>query len=1014
MRTCEVTPIGNTDDSEPNCSAIYGGSNSETRSVTNTLAADIATLSAWGQWMLPPVTFTQAIVVNQSRSRTCDVVVRGATDTTAVTCNGSTNQTQAVTIGLLANNTTIVCENAVNATEFIVGTTTYTKRNRDQITPNNAATSCTSGISDMSSLFRVGSNFNGTNTFNGDIGHWDTSSVTDMESMFRGSSAFNQDIGSWDTSSVIGMNSMFDGASAFNQAIGSWDTSSVISMNSMFNGASAFNQDIGNWDTSSVTDMGSMFNGAAAFNRDLSGWCVSEIGTVPSSFATGAASAFNVAQQPIWGSCPSILDRSDQQIRIKAGSSRSFALMAGDINGDTLTYTLVTAASSGTVTITNNRALYTPDSGVTTGIDSFRYAVTDGTNTDIVLVAFTVIDSIHLANGGATIVCDTLGNSATFTVDATTYTKRSKEQITVGNAATSCTSGINDMGSLFFNKFTFNGDISHWDTSSVTDMQRMFFNASVFNQDIGNWDTSSVTDMNNMFNGAGTFNQDIGNWDTSSVTDMQWMFRNASAFNQAIGNWNTSSVINMGSMFTNASAFNQDIGNWDTSSVTDMGGMFSGAIAFNQDIGNWDTSSVTDMSSMFSSASVFNQAIGNWDTSSVTDMQWMFRNALAFNQAIGNWNTSSVTSMQWTFRNASAFNQDIGSWDTSSVTDMISMFNSASAFNRDIGSWDTSSVTDMISMFNSASAFNRDIGSWDTGSVTNMNNMFFSASVFNQNLSGWCVSKIGGVPSGFATNASTTFIVEQQPPWGTCPSNSTLAKADDQQILVTPGNSRSFMLMIRDPDGDTLTHIVGTTTSNGTIAITGNRALYTPASGYTGTDSFSYTVTDGTNTDTAVVSLVILNSSYLTNGGATIVCDSLSKGATFTLGISTYTKRSIDQISVGNAADSCTSDIVDMSNTFRVGNGYKGTTSFNGDISHWDTSDVTDMSNMFNGATAFNQDLRNWCVSGFTGGEPTNFATDATALLAATANHPNWGTSCSGGSGKIINIPIGIENNPFR
>ena len=102
-----------------------------------------------------------------------------------------------------------------------------------------------------------------------------------------------------------------------------------------------------------------------------------------------------------------------------------------------------------------------------------------------------------------------------------------------------------------------------------------------------------------------------------------------------------------------------------------------------------------------------------------------------------------------------------------------------------------------------------------------------------------------------------------------------------------------------------------------------------------------------------------------------------------------------------------------MSNTFRVGAGYSGTTSFNGDISHWDTSDVTDMSNMFNGATAFNQDLRNWCVSSITPA-PSDFATGATAFLAATANHPNWGISCSGGSGKIINIPIGIENNPFN
>ena len=79
-----------------------------------------------------------------------------------------------------------------------------------------------------------------------------------------------------------------------------------------------------------------------------------------------------------------------------------------------------------------------------------------------------------------------------------------------------------------------------------------------------------------------------------------------------------------------------------------------------------------------------------------------------------------------------------------------------------------------------------------------MNYMFSRALTFNQNLSGWCVTKIGNTPSDFALNA-TAFTVAQ-PNWGTCPSNSTLAKADDQQILVAPGSGRSFMLMTRDPD----------------------------------------------------------------------------------------------------------------------------------------------------------------------------------------------------------------------
>ena len=38
-------------------------------------------------------------------------------------------------------------------------------------------------------------------------------------------------------------------------------------------------------------------------------------------------------------------------------------------------------------------------------------------------------------------------------------------------------------------------------------------------------------------------------------------------------------------------------------------------------------------------------------------------------------------------------------------------------------------------------------------------------------------------------------------------------------------------------------------------------------------------------------------------------------------------------------------------------------TSFNGDISSWDTSSVTDMNNLFRGATVFNQDISDWVVS---------------------------------------------------
>ncbi len=48
-----------------------------------------------------------------------------------------------------------------------------------------------------------------------------------------------------------------------------------------------------------------------------------------------------------------------------------------------------------------------------------------------------------------------------------------------------------------------------------------------------------------------------------------------------------------------------------------------------------------------------------------------------------------------------------------------------------------------------------------------------------------------------------------------------------------------------DPDGDELTIVDVTSPSNGQVQIAGDMLLYTPASGFTGTDTFSYTIDDG-------------------------------------------------------------------------------------------------------------------------------------------------------------------------
>jgi surface protein len=99
----------------------------------------------------------------------------------------------------------------------------------------------------------------------------------------------------------------------------------------------------------------------------------------------------------------------------------------------------------------------------------------------VLLMAFTVFGqnnpNFYLHTNGATCMCPNAAIGETGTVKGVTYTKRTKEQITDANAATTCTSGITSMKDLFRNSRNFNGNIRSWDVSNVTDMSRMFMHA---------------------------------------------------------------------------------------------------------------------------------------------------------------------------------------------------------------------------------------------------------------------------------------------------------------------------------------------------------------------------------------------------------------------------------------------------------------------------------------------------------------------------------------------------------
>ena len=88
--------------------------------------------------------------------------------------------------------------------------------------------------------------------------------------------------------------------------------------------------------------------------------------------------------------------------------------------------------------------------------------------------------------------------------------------------------------------------------------------------------------------------------------------------------------------------------------------------------------------------------------------------------------------------------------------------------------------------------------------------------------------------------------------------DNPLAADDDAQILKNAEDVPIDVLANDyDGDGDTLTVTAVTQGSHGTVAYTATGVTYTPDNNYTGSDTFTYTVSDGTTTDTATVNVTV-------------------------------------------------------------------------------------------------------------------------------------------------------------
>ncbi len=827
----------------------------------------------------------------------------------------------------------------------------------------------TGNITDMSYVF----NDSALRNFNGDISGWDVSNVTNMRAMFY-ESRFNGDISDWNVSNVKDMRTMFS-SSQFNSDISGWNVSSVFLMNIMFR-YSQFNGDISKWDVSNVKNMEGMFYDSP-FNGDISDWDVSDVEDMDSMFQNtpfnGDISRWDVSgvqwMQQMFVGTPFNSDISGWNVRDVLNMKGMF-YDATSFNQDisrwnvkkvTTMYKMFDGATSfdqdleawgehiPELTVSgkplNVQGIFThlPDEKIPSWVYTLGYKDAKGSivskkvfTTSDKNIVLSIDKTPKAATGTYSVVPNTFTTDTGLTFDTATGEISGTLTKTLATKEYAIT-------------FTGNGDYVGRKKSTTLTLTIQ--------------DTSSQTYF------PKTKADLIANIKTVMAAD-------------ADGD---------GSPDDNSANLNVIY----TGDITDMSGIFNESALrnFNGDISGWNVSNVTTMDSMFEESKFTgeNGDITNWDVRNVKNMNDMFKKS-SYAGDISGWNVRNVTTMNEMFRET-AYNKDISLWDVRSVADMESMFYKNTAFNQNILYWNVSGVTTMKQMFSEAGAFNQDISSWEVDSVTTMESMFQGATAFDKDLEAW-----GEHIAGRTVNIDKIFNT-----------------VDNSGVILSEGNIPTwlydFVLTVGGTESSTISGFVGKAIeANGVITV--NKKYPTTATGSytispsitdiglsldasTGAISGSPTKTQSTKSYTLLFSGTgdYAGKSYKIPLSITVIAGEYSHSPTnkaeLIAAIKDVMDTDDDDTPDNNSADLnsiYTGAITDMSGVFNDNalKSFNGTitewdvsnvsnmselfkeSQFNGDISGWDVRKVTDMSNMFKDNTVFDQDISSWDVRNVT------------------------------------------------
>ncbi|UYV39427.1 Ig-like domain-containing protein [Rhodobacteraceae bacterium D3-12] len=556
---------------------------------------------------------------------------------------------------------------------------------------------------------------------------------------------------------------------------------------------------------------------------------------------------------------PNSVDAVDDTASTDAGDPVEVAVLANDTDpeGDGFTVTDTTDGTNGTVAIdpTSGNPVYTPEAGFT-GTDTFTYTITDDNGaTDTATVTVTVdepnsvdaVDDTASTDAGDPVEVAVLANDTDPEGDGFTVTDTTDG--TNGTVAIDPTSGnpVYTPEAGFTGTDTFTYTIT--DDNGATDTATVTVTVDEPNS-VDAVDDTASTDAGDPVEVAVLANDTDPEGDGFTVTDTTEGTNGTVAIDPTSGN----PVYTPEAGFTGTDTFTytitDDNGATDTATVTVT-------VDEPNSVDAVDDTASTDAGDPVEVAVLANDTDPEGDGFTVTDTTDGTNGTVAIDPTSGNPVYTPEAGFTGTDTFTYTITDDNGATDTATVTVTVGEPNSVDAVD-DTASTDAGDPVEVAVLANDTDPEGDGFTVTDTTDGTN-------GTVAIDPTSG---NPVYTPEAGFTgTDTFTYTITDDNGATDTATVTVTVGEpnsvdAVDDTASTDAGDPVEVAVLANDtdPEGDGFTVTDTTDGTNGTVAIdpTSGNPVYTPEAGFTGTDTFTYTITDDNGaTDTATVTVTV-------------------------------------------------------------------------------------------------------------------------------------------------------------